>query len=228
MEEKKALWNEQQTYLREILLKPDKLEEAKKLCVEQHAQVHCSEMSHSTAVTFEDELWEDLDETLFRTAVGVKGRTIAYGMWHSSRIEDITMNILVAEKTQVIDENNWMDKINSNIYDTGNELDAEEIAAFSANVHMRELRDYRIAVGRRSREIICDLQQSDLKRKFAKDRLDHIFEIGAVSREQAACWLVDFWGKKNVAGILLMPATRHHMVHINESMTAKRKGRRGK
>lgn len=27
-----------------------------------------------------------------------KGRTIAYGLWHLARIEDITMNILVADE----------------------------------------------------------------------------------------------------------------------------------
>lgn len=30
--------------------------------------------------------------------------------------------------------------------------------------------------------------------------------------------------KKTVAGILLMPATRHYFVHINESMEAKKRG----
>lgn len=228
MEERKALWNDQQTYLREILMKPDRVEEAKELCLKQHALVHCSEMSNSPVATFEDELWEGLEEDAFRSAAGVKGRTVAYGMWHSSRIEDITMNILVADRPQVIDENNWQAKINASIYDTGNELSPEEIAAFSATIQLQELRNYRIAVGRRTREIIAGLQQTDFKKKFQTEKLEHIFEIGAVSKDPAACWLVDFWGKKNVAGILLMPATRHHMVHINESMTAKKKGMRGR
>ncbi|MDF2592356.1 MAG: hypothetical protein K0S75_1822 [Clostridia bacterium] len=219
----RSLWNAQQSHLREILLKPDRFDEAIKLCLDQHAMVHTSDMSGTNGMTFEDELWKDLDETTFRTAVGVKGRTIAYGIWHSTRIEDITMNILVAGNNQVIDSDNWTAKINSSIYDTGNAMNAGEIQKFSSNISMQELRKYRIAVGRRTREIIQGFKPTDLKKKFDDIRLEKIFDIGAVSKDAAASWLVDFWGKKNVAGILLMPVTRHHVVHINESLTAKSK-----
>jgi hypothetical protein len=30
--------------------------------------------------------------------------------------------------------------------------------------------------------------------------------------------IYDYWKKKTYAGLLLMPATRHILVHINESM----------
>lgn len=223
MDNRRALWNEKQTHLREILLKADRFDEAMKLCLEQHSMVHPSEMSGANVVTFEDELWKGLDEATFRTAVGVKGRTVAYGMWHSARIEDITMNILVAGSNQVIDSDNWLARINSNIYDTGNAMNADEIMEFSKSINMNELRNYRIAVGRRTREIIQGLRPADLKRKFDAATLEKIFDIGAVSRHEAASWLVDFWGRKNVAGILLMPVTRHHVVHINESLAAKSK-----
>lgn len=223
MDSRKSFWNEQQTHLREILLKTDRFDEAVKICLEQHSMVHSSEMSGTNAETFEDELWKDLDEATFRTAVGVKGRTVAYGMWHSTRIEDITMNILVAGSNQVIDSDNWLVRVNSSIYDTGNAMNAGEILQFSNNINMQEVRNYRITVGRRTREIIQGFKPTELKRKFDDKALKKIFEIGAVSKHEAASWLVDFWGKKNVAGILLMPVTRHNVVHINESLGAKSK-----
>ncbi|KUO71018.1 MAG: hypothetical protein APF77_15070 [Clostridia bacterium BRH_c25] len=226
MDSRRSLWNAQQTHLREILLKPDEFDEAMKICLEQHSMVHSSEMSGTNAETFEDELWKGLDNTTFRTAVGVKGRTVAYGIWHSTRIEDITMNILVAGSNQVIDSDNWISGINSSIYDTGNAMNAGEIMEFSKNINMKELRNYRIAVGRRTREIIRGFKPTDLKRKFDDITLKKIFDIGAVSKDEAASWLVDFWGRKNVAGILLMPVTRHHTVHINESLNAKSKANR--
>ena len=226
MDSRRSLWNAQQTHLREILLKPDEFDEAMKICLEQHSMVHSSEMSGTNAETFEDELWKGLDNTTFRTAVGVKGRTVAYGIWHSTRIEDITMNILVAGSNQVIASDNWISGINSSIYDTGNAMNAGEIMEFSKNINMKELRNYRIAVGRRTREIIRGFKPTDLKRKFDDITLKKIFDIGAVSKDEAASWLVDFWGRKNVAGILLMPVTRHHTVHINESLNAKSKANR--
>lgn len=223
MDSRRSLWNSQQSHLREILLKSDRFDEAINICLEQHSMVHSSEMSGTNFETFEDELWKDLDDTTFRNTVGVKGRTIAYGIWYSTRIEDITMSILVSGSEQVIDLDNWLTRINSNIYDTGNAMNASEILEFSSNINMQELFKYRIAVGRRTREIVQGFKPIDLKRKFDDISLRKIFDIGAVSKEDAASWLVDFWGKKSVSGILLMPVTRHHVVHINESLNAKSK-----
>ncbi|WP_242878616.1 hypothetical protein [Clostridium beijerinckii] len=117
--------------LRSIISKSDKLQETMDLCLKLHAMVHSSKMSNINTVTFEDELWEDLDETTIRTAVNEKGRTIAYGLWHSARIEDITMNILVEDGEQVISSENWIEKMNPIIKDTGNQLNEHEILEFS-------------------------------------------------------------------------------------------------
>lgn len=62
-----------------------------------------------------------------------------------------------------------------------------------------------------------------MKRTFEKYQLQRIINEGAVLDVEASNWLIDFWGKKNVSGILLMPGTRHHMVHLNESFRAKKK-----
>ena len=88
---------------------------------------------------------------------------------------------------------------------------------------MQELKNYRIAVGRKTREIIKNLTAEDMKKKFNKASLQRIIDEGAVLDVEGANWLIDFWGKKNVSGIILMPATRHHVVHINESLSAKKK-----
>lgn len=35
-------------------------------------------------------------------------------------------------------------------------------------------------------------------------------------------WLLDFWARKRVAGLLLMPITRHQLVHLNACFMLKR------
>ncbi|GMA97749.1 DinB family protein [Pelosinus sp. IPA-1] len=223
MHDEIALWGLNQKLLRDILLKPDKFNEAIKLCLEQHSMVHSSEMSQINIVTFEDELWEGLDETTFRTMPTVKDETIAWSLWHLTRIEDITMNILVAGDIQVINEGNWLEKMNVKVCDTGNSMTDEEIIDLSSKINMQELRNYRIAVGRKTREVIRGFQQTDLKRKMEPARLERVLDEGAVLNVDGANWLIDFWGRKNIAGILLMPVTRHQIVHINESMRLKNK-----
>lgn len=217
-------WNSKLKQLKEIILKLDKIEESKRLILYLHSMVHSSIMSGISIKTFEDELYEGLDENTFKTAQNEKGRTVAYGIWHSSRIEDITMNLLVAGEKQVFDHI-WQKKINSKIKDTGNSLSDDEILEFSKYINIEELKNYRIAVGRRTRDIIKDLSIEDMKRKFEKENLQRILDEGAVLNVEASNWLIDFWGRKTVSGIILMPVTRHHVVHINESVRAKKKGR---
>ncbi|MBC2578773.1 DinB family protein [Clostridium sp. DJ247] len=227
MDSKKGLWNSQQKLLKSIMMKLDKFDETIKLCLDQHSMVHISEMSQTNVVTFEDELWEGLDEITFRTMPTAKDEaTIAWCLWHSTRIEDITMNILVADDTQVINSDNWLEKMNVKIYDTGNAMTNEEIIDFSLSIDIQELRNYRKVVGRKTREIIKKFEPSDLKRKMEANRLQRVLDEGGVLNVEGANWLIDFWGRKNVAGILLMPVTRHHIVHINESIQLKQKCRK--
>ena len=218
-------WNNEIKQLREMILKPDKIEESKSLALSLHAMVHSSIMSGIDKKTFEDELWEGLDENKFKTSTNEKGRTIAYGIWHSSRIEDITMNLLVAGEEQIFTKGNWQERINSKIKDTGNAMSETEIMEFSKDINMEELKNYRVEVGRRTRDIIKKLSFEDMKRRFDKQNLQRILEEGAVLYVEASNWLIDFWGRKNVSGIILMPVTRHHMVHINESLSAKKKAK---
>lgn len=223
MDDKKALWGFNQKRLRDIFVKVDKFPEAIHLCLEQHAMIHTSEMSQSNIVTLEDELWEGLHKDTFCTMPTIKDETIAWSLWHITRIEDITMNILVANETQIIYKGNWLEKLGVTVCDTGNSMTDEEIIDLSSRLNMQELRQYRIAVGRKTREIITSLQPADLKGKIKADRLQRILDEGAVLNVEGANWLIDFWGRKNVAGILLMPVTRHQMVHLNAAMHLKKK-----
>jgi hypothetical protein len=223
MNNPKTLWNSQFTTFKSILLNPANFQEAIPLCLELHAMVHTSEMSGTGAKTFEDQLWDGLAETTFRTMPGAKDVTIAWNLWHLTRIEDVTMNLLIAGEPQVFNTGNWLEKLNVTVRDTGNAMTDAEIIDLSSKINMAGLRNYRIAVGRKTQAIVSKLQPADLKRRMAPANLQRIFDEGAVLPVEGSGWLVDFWGRKNVAGILLMPVTRHQMVHINDSLLLKAK-----
>jgi hypothetical protein len=214
-------WNPKQALLKEIILKPDRFDEAMNLCLEMHSLVHVSEVSVASGGTFEDDLWDGLDETTFRTMPTVKDDTIAWNIWHITRIEDITANILIADNAQVFRNDNWQGKMNVTISDTGNAMTTQDIIAFSATINMNQLRNYRKEVGKRTRGIIKQLKPGDLKRKVVSTGLQRILDEGGVAEDSR--WLIDFWGKKTVAGILLMPIMRHQIVHLNDSLRIKEK-----
>lgn len=119
----KQTWGSKLKELRSIIRKELFIDEAKTLALQLHEMVYTSEMSGTNQRTFEDELWEDLSEETARKAVNTKGRTVVYGIWHATRIEDITMNLLVAADDQIFEKENWAARINASVKHTGNSLD---------------------------------------------------------------------------------------------------------
>ncbi len=206
--------------LKSIIKKEANFSKVKKLLFELHSMVHSSKVYTSNKETLEDFIWNNMDLNSVRTSADKNGRTALYSFWHCTRIEDITMNLLVKNRPQVFNEN-WKNRINSSITDTGNSLSNEEILKFSNDIDIPQLKNYRDQVAIVSKEIINNLLFSDLKTKFNGGQLNNVFEENAVSRSEGSSWLVDFWGKKETSGILFMPLTRHNLVHLNEILKLK-------
>jgi hypothetical protein len=112
------------------------------------------------------------------------------------------------------------------VKDTGNAMTDEEINRLSNEVSMDGLKRYRSAVGKRTKEIVESLRQEDMKQGVEKSRLTRILNEGGVIQHKDSIWLLDFWGRKNIAGIFLMPITRHQVVHLNDCQKLKEKCKR--
>ena len=130
-------------------------------------------------------------------------------------IEDITSSIFINNDNQIFNIE-WQKKLGTAVSDTGNAMTAQEIIEFSKDMNLQELMNYRNAVGRKTRNIIENLYASDMKRKFSDKQTQRVLNEGGVTEHPDSIWLKDFWGKKTVAGIFLMPTTRHQIVHIND------------
>jgi hypothetical protein len=206
--------SEKHKELNRIIRKKDKVELAKELFLEIHENLHLSSI-YSGKTNEVDSLIVGLETSQYSIMPTNKDETIAWVLWHIARIEDLTMNILVAGQDQLFNEE-WMVKMNSSITDTANVMSDEEIMEHSKNMNISELLHYRNAVGLRTKEIIQNLTATDLLRTISKQSLDKILSEGGVTKQQDSIWLLDFWGNKDVAGILLMPPTRHVMLHLND------------
>lgn len=216
-------WNPKQALLKDIILKEDRFEQAVELCLEMHSLVHTSEMSGVDMETFEDQIWKGLGEEGFRAVLPGNQVSIAWNLWHLTRIEDITANILIADDIQVFNSGKWKDKVKSIVEDTGNAMSDHEIIDFSSRICMQELRNYRIETGRKTRQVIKALTPGQMKNKVKPDRVRRVLDEGGVLEHEESIWLLDFWGRKTTAGILLMPITRHQIVHLNDSLSIKEK-----
>ena len=85
----------------------------------------------------------------------------------------------------------------------------------SKALDLKALRDYRYAVGRATREIVRTLTWDDFKRKPEPAQLQRILDEGAVL--PLGMRKIDYWASRDVAGLLLMPPTRHAIIHWNEA-----------
>ncbi|MDR2043672.1 MAG: DinB family protein [Clostridium sp.] len=218
-------WNPKQTELKTALAHQESFEEAIKLCLELHGSVHSGAVSRTALPTIFDGLWNGLSHEAFvkppaRDDGFGRKATIAWNIWHITRIEDITANILIADGIQILDDA-WLGKLGVSVTDTGNPMSEDEIAEFSDAMKMEALLRYRNAVGTRTREIILGLSYSGCKRKMKPESVQRILAEGGVTEHKDSIWLLDFWGKKNVAGILLMPITRHQIMHISHCFKLK-------
>ena len=220
-------WNPQQSLLRDIIRKEDRFDEAIKLCLELHAFVHQSSIPTPERQTLADMVCANLNTDDYAIMPTVKDVTIAWNIWHITRVEDLTMNLLVGAGEQVLDDH-WRKRLNTPITDTGNAMTDDEIISLSLELDKTALWDYRNAVASRSRNILQALQSSDMKRKFFREQVEQTALQGGLTAHPDSIWLKDFWGKKDVAGILLLPLTRHQAGHLNDCLKLKSKlrGRR--
>ena len=215
MEIVSADWSERHKELQKTIRNPGDFARNIKTVLSLHEELHVSAVSGLASGNAVDALLEDLRENEFAVMPTAKDETMAWALWHIARIEDLTMNLLVDGGEQIFNES-WGQRMRSTVSDTGNAMTDDEIMTFSRQICVSELLEYRNAVGRKSREIVGNLKLGDMKRKVLPGGTARILREGGVTEQKDSVWLLDFWGKKDVAGILLMPLTRHQTLHLND------------
>jgi hypothetical protein len=212
-------WNKRQSELRRALESREQHEQAMDLFFSQHAVLHSAKMVVSEPWSYEDQVFDILSNLQLRFIPRYSVHSILWCIWHIARIEDVTMNLLVAGIPQVLNTGRWLEKMKIEARDTGNAMTDKDVGKLSKSIDIKALRAYRLAVGRRTREIVERLSFEDLKLKVEHERLQRVRDEGAVV--PAAGDLIDYWGKRDEMGLLLMPATRHNFVHLNEAYRLK-------
>ena len=214
-------WNEKQRNIKRLLPDQKCFSNGKNLLLEMHGLLHDKKVYRINAETFYDNLWDNLKEETCRI-ISNKETSILWNIWHITRIEDIISNIVIGNKETIFNKE-IQTKMNIKIKDTGNAMTYSDMELFSKNVNIKALKDYRVKVGKSTRKIIESLEYDDMKRKTSSEQIEKIKQNGAVVNDPKSIWLLDFWGRKNVFGLIMMPITRHQMVHLNDSFRIKQK-----
>ena len=195
------------------------------LTLEVHAMVHPAEISGRTEKTIADYVLdymlrgnqnelvprEDYDADLHYA--GTRTVPLCWQFWHTYRIEDLVSNILMANQNQIFNEE-WQRKIGSPITDTGNALELDEAIAFGKEINVEALHEYMLAVGKNTRNILGNLTLVQINSMVPEEWVMRILEEGGVTTDFRSVWLLVFWGRLTMGGMILTPMTDHHMMHL--------------
>ena len=210
-------------------LEGDDIEVIRELTLELHALVHPAEVSGRSEKTVADFVLDYMMEGHQNEIVpretwdtdlhyaGSKTVPICWQFWHTYRIEDLVSNILMANSQQIFNEE-WKRRIGSSITDTGNALEPDELTAWAKDINAEELCKYIITVGQNTRRILSQLTLDQVKSMVPEEWVMRILEEGGVTTDFRSVWLLVFWGRLTVGGMILTPMTSHHMMHLPTSV----------
>ena len=154
-------WNAEHALLRRLL----------ETFLSHHAAVHTAKLVPGKHWSFQDEVLDELTEAQMRFIPKGREHSVVWMLWHITRIEDVTQNILLANSSQVFSSGNWQAKLRVDFVNVGNEMTSAESAALSETIDVKALLAYRLAVGKRTRAIVCRLDLARLFECPAPDRV---------------------------------------------------------
>ena len=186
---------------------------AKELYLFEHGHVHSASVATSEAVNIENLLFDGLAEEVCRSCPDEHANSMIWLLWHAARSEDVGINLVLCDERQVFDDR-WATAMNVTTADIGTGMRTEDVVSMSQAADIDAVREYRVAVGRRTRDAISSLDFSSLGAVVEPDRLERVMREGCL-RESAA-WVLDFWRPQRRLFFLWL-GTGHNYMHLQEA-----------
>ena len=216
-------WTIKQNNLKKYLSKEETFNEGIKLLLDMHSILHDKKVYCKKEDTLYNKLWKNLTKETCKIITN-KETSILWNIWHITRIEDIVSNTIIGNTEEALN-NEIQAALNIKTRDTGNAMNKKEIELLNENINIKALNEYRIKVGKQTVKIIKCLKFSDMKKKPERMQLEKIMKTGGLLEHVKSKWLLDFWGNKNIMGLIMMPITRHQTMHLNDCMSIKERGK---
>ena len=131
-------------------------------------------------------VWEMVPDDLMRQRPHPQVNSIAWILWHLTRVEDAGLNRFVVDGSQVLDDGSWMEKMNLPIRHNGGDMNFAEVDDLSQRINLQALQEYSKAVQLRTREIVSQLTYDSLDAVMEEEYLRVIlFDEGLASPRSA-------------------------------------------
>src|SRR5712692_4397209 len=194
--------------------------DARDLFLDQHAAVHSAAVGGNKMSAAERALGGLTDEQM-RVRPREDLNSLAWLLWHIARAEDIMVNSVLSGRSQVFDDA-WMRRLGITRRDFGIGMTSPEVTELTRQIDLAALREYRDAVGRRTREVVGGFGAKDWEGQVELPAMERAAAQGAFGA-RTEMLLKAFPGRPRVAGLSGI-ALIHPAVHLGEAATVRSAG----
>ena len=191
----------------------------------QHASVHTSEVGG--APSYFDRALGSLTEADMRARPATGLNSIVWLLWHMARTEDASVNLVVAHRPQVLDDD-WVRRLGVPWRHVGTGMTDDEVSDLTGRADAEAVRAYRDAVGRRTREVVRALGPGAWEEPVTVADTTRAHAAGAFGPR--AGWVDGMgfppWQDQSRAARLSGAALRHDAMHLGEAVTVRGLARR--
>jgi hypothetical protein len=190
------------------------------LFLDQHAAMHSPAVG-GNKMSQAERAFAGLTDEQMRVRPREDLNSLAWLMWHIARAEDIIVNQALAGRPQVFDAA-WMKRLGVSRPDFGIGMTSPEVSELSQQIDVGALREYRDAVGRRTREVVGGFTAQDWDGAVAPEGVERAAADGGFGARTDALKKA-FPGRPRSA-VLSGIALFHSAGHMGEAATVRTAG----
>jgi len=194
--------------------------DARDLFLDQHAAVHSAAVG-GNKMSAAERAFAGLTDEQMRVRPREDLNSIAWLMWHIARAEDIMVNTVLAGRSQVCDDAG-MKRLGITRRDFGIGMTSPEVTELTRQIDLGALREYRDAVGLRTREVVGAFKPQDWEGAVTLEGVERAAKEGAFGVRSEAIVKM-FPGRPRLA-MLSGIALFHSAGHMGEAATIRSAG----
>ncbi len=161
------------------------------------------------------DLWTTVPDDLMRQRPHPRVNSIAWNLWHLTRVEDAGLNRFVVDRPQILDEGSWIKLMNVPWRHHGGGMTFAEVDDLNRRINVQALREYSRAVEFRTREIVSQLDLDSLDAVMEEKRLRTILFDEGLAHPQSAGLLENYLGWTKGKCLMNFGLT-HPFQHVGE------------
>jgi len=189
--------------------------------LDQHAAMHSAAVG-GNKMSASERAFTGLTDEQMRVRPREDLNSLAWLMWHIARAEDIFINTILGVRTQLFDDDGWAKRLAVTRRDFGIGMTSAEVTELTRQIDLGALREYRDAVGRRTRDVVGGFKAQDWEGTVSADAVQRAAGEGAfgVRTEQ----IVKAFPGRPRSAMLSGIALFHSAGHLGEAATVRTAG----